>query len=171
METLASIEGLASRFEDRPVSTIGRMEALSLLLVDAVRNAYRGASAVLGASAEPVRNFETRVPNIKDLRDRFEHFDAYLRGVGHAQTGGRGKPALELGGQTGLAVAHSNGGGPGGHTITVEVYEAGGKATVYTLATRAAVEAAQLLTRAVVEAAGLDDARHADCTTCYVRCR
>jgi len=58
------------------------MDALSLVVIDAINNTYRGARAVVGPIAPSIVRFEKAVPDIRNLRNRLEHFDAYLRGRG-----------------------------------------------------------------------------------------
>lgn len=142
-----------------PADSVGARDALALVLVDAVRNTYRGALNVLGQRDAAVAAFDTAVPDLKDLRDRFEHFDAYLGGTGHTQAERRGPP-LDAGGATRLSISASSGGGPEGHTIRVDVAERNGEQS-YRLESRTAVRSAQRLARATIERAGLDDDRHA----------
>lgn len=146
-----------------PASSIGAMDALTLAAIDAVHNTYRGACVVLGSTDPAVVRFEAEVQGIKALRNRLEHFDAYLRGEGFAQRE-RNSPPLTMGDKIGLAIPMS-GGGPGGHSIIVTVQEKDCEKT-YTLRVRPAVEAARRLARAVTIAVGFDDQRHQGCVTC-----
>jgi hypothetical protein len=103
---------------------------------------------------------------MKELRDRFEHFDEYLRGEGLAQRSGRRGPGLDLQGLPGLEITGSRGGGRGGHTIDVKVREAGGDIH-YMLMTQTVVDAARVLAFDTVDRAGLLDEQHiARCSMC-----
>jgi hypothetical protein len=135
-----------------------------VVVIDAVRNTYRGAAAALGRNSDAVRAFEERQPDLSVVRDRFEHFEDYLRGRGNGQREGSTMLALE--GHVGLEIRSSSGGGPGGHSIEVAVRELDGAKT-YFIETRAAVTAACVLARAVLENVGLYDDRHAErCLYC-----
>lgn len=150
--------------DESPGSSIGARDALSLVVIDAVRNTYRGATAVLGDDSDAVRVFEERQPDLKVVRDRFEHFEDYLRGAGHAQK--TGKSMMVLDDLIGLAISSSSGGGPGGHSIEVTVREQNGEKT-YSIETGAAVDAARTLARVVLTEVGLYDDQHADrCLYC-----
>lgn len=152
--------------EERPASSVARRDALSLVLVDAVRNVYRGASAILGVEARAVRVFEEGAAGMKDLRDRLEHFDAYLTGRGFAQTGGPRRPPIDLAEAIGLQLTMSEGGGPGGHTINVVVAGAD-ENEHYVFETRSVVEAARRLAGEALVAAGLMTEDHSRlCSTC-----
>lgn len=149
-----------------PVGSVGKRNVLALVLLDAVRNTYRGAQAALGQGNPDVLHFEQSTPRMKELRDRFEHFDEYLQGIGRMQRQRRGRPALNLGGLPGLEITASQGGGRDGHSIDVKVVELTGD-THYTLMTRSTVEGACKLARTTLNHAGLLDARHlAKCSAC-----
>ena len=153
----------ASWDEDDPVGSIGRRDVLSLVLLDAVRNTYRGAKAVLGSDHPQVLIFE-EIPDVKDLRDRFEHFDEYLRGAGRAQRNEAHQTAFGAG--DALTIVSSEGGGSGGHTIRVRVRESAGD-KLYVLQTRTAVRGAGELARAAIDQVGLLDERHLmKCKSC-----
>jgi hypothetical protein len=158
-------EQLESTWDDEsPASSIGARDALSLVVIDAVRNTYRGAAAALGPDSDPVRTFEERQPDLKVVRDRFEHFEDYLRGTGRAQKSG--KELLALDDLFGLEIRSSSGGGPGGHSIKVAVRERDGEKT-YVIQTGAAVDAARVLAPAVLAQVGLYDEQHAErCVFC-----
>jgi hypothetical protein len=149
---------------DNPAASVGLRDALLLVIVDAVRNTYRGAQAVLGADSPRVRAFEESQPDLKGVRDRFEHFDDYLRGTGNAQK--TGSTMLSSDDVIGLDVRSSSGGGLGGHSIDVAVRERDGEKT-YTVQTGLAVDAACILACAVLEEVGLYDDGHAErCVYC-----
>ena len=150
--------------DENPGSSVGARDALSLVVVDAVRNTYRGAAAAIGQDSDAVRAFEECQPDLKVVRDRFEHFEEYLRGSGNAQTTGR--ITLALDDRIGLEIRSSSGGGQGGHSIEVVVRERDGEKS-YLIETRAAVNAARVLARAVLGEVGLYDDRHAaQCLCC-----
>lgn len=161
-DTSAHLESIWD--DERPASSIGARDSLSLLVVDAVRNTYRGAAAALGADSDPVRAFERSQPELKAVRDRFEHFEEYLRGTGNAQrTKGAG---LTLDEAAALEIRSSSGGGAGGHTIEVAVRERKGE-KVYRIETGLAVEAARILACSVLTQLELYDDRHAEhCRHC-----
>lgn len=166
VSTLEHLESIWD--EEDPVRSLGRRDALSLVVIDAVRNVYRGGLAVLGPEDSNILAFEERAGGMKDLRDRLEHFDSYLEGRGFAQTGGYGRPPLALDGAIGLRLVMSAGGGPGGHTITVAVVEAHGNEEEFVFESRSVVDAARRLGGACLEAAGLMDERHRErCSTCH----
>lgn len=107
-----------------PVGSVASRDVLALVLLDAVRNTYRGACSTLGTSNDEVLAFDQAAPGMKALRDRFEHFDEYLRGEGRAQRSKSRVQGIDLDGIPGLNITSSRGGGPGGHTIDVTVVEA-----------------------------------------------
>lgn len=144
--------------EDEVATSIGARDCLSLVLVDAIRNVYRGAVAVCGPKAEAVAAFETELPTLKDLRDRLEHFDEYVVGKGRAQKSAEDAPK-------GIKITTSEGGGPDGHVVTIAVAERS-RTEPYKFASRTATDAARRLAWAIVSAAGLDDARHQRCLIC-----
>src|SRR4051812_38361828 len=147
--TLARME--TSWDDEDPVRSIGERDVLALVVVDAVRNTHRGACAVLGPKSAAVQAFERKLPDIKKLRDRLEHFDDYVRGNGWAQQ--QERQPLELDGSIGLEITSSTGGGSGGHTIEVKVRgRKGDKA--FLLETRPTVYAARELARETIEAVG-----------------
>lgn len=149
-----------------PVGSLGKRDVLALVVLDAVRNTYRGARAFLGNDHASVSGFEQSASGMKELRDRFEHFDEYLRGEGLAQRSGRRGPGLDLQGLPGLEITGSRGGGHGGHTIDVKVREAEGDIH-YTLMTQTVVDAARVLARDTIDRAGLLDEQHvARCSKC-----
>ncbi|MBM7081323.1 hypothetical protein [Micromonospora humidisoli] len=157
---------LESIWDDEMIATsIGTRDALSLVLVDAIRNVQRGAEKVCGKGSAAVSAFVASQPTLKDLRDRFEHFDAYVVGDGHGQRG-NGQPPLILDVPSGIEVSASQSGGDGGHIIVVKVSERTGPRE-YLFSSRAATDAARVLARETVRAAGLLDWRHEEkCKTC-----
>ncbi|MFI1195323.1 hypothetical protein ACH4T9_18960 [Micromonospora sp. NPDC020750] len=157
---------LESIWDDEMIATsIGTRDALSLVLVDAIRNVQRGAEKVCGKGSAAVSTFVASQPTLKELRDRFEHFDAYVVGDGHAQRG-KGQPPLILDVPSGIEVSASQGGGDGSHIIVVKVSEKFGPRE-YLFSSRAATDAARVLARETVRAAGLLDERHKKkCKTC-----
>ncbi|MEU5941840.1 hypothetical protein ABZ807_22250 [Micromonospora sp. NPDC047548] len=158
---------LESTWDDEAVgASIGARDALSLVLVDAIRNVHRGAEKVCGADSKAVRAFVTAQPALKDLRDRFEHFDAYVVGDGYAQRS-KGQPPLIMDATSGIEISASHGGGDDdGHIVVVKVAEKAGPKE-YLFASRAATDAARVLAWETVRAAGLADERHAkECKTC-----
>lgn len=161
--TLTSLE--AAWDDESPAASVGARDALTLVLVDAVRNAYRGAAAVLGSDHSALQTFERAVPSLKDLRDSLEHFDAYLRGTGHRQPQPSG-PDAQADQAAPMTVVASAGGGPQGHTVQVAVREKTGTQT-YEFATGTAVNAARTLARTALEHTGLYNQRHAaECRHC-----
>lgn len=154
----------AIRDDENPVSAIGARDTLSLVVIDAVRNTYRGAAAALGGKSRAVQTFERDQPDLKVVRDRIEHFEDYLRGTGHAQKSNGER--LQLGDDVGLEIRASSGGGRGGHTIEVGVREHSGE-RLFRIEAGAAVTASRVLAAAVLEQAGLFDERHAaHCAYC-----
>lgn len=53
-----------------------------MVLIDAVRKFIRGAELAVGKDSEIVQRFSEEHPEFKDLRDRFEHHEDYVRGIG-----------------------------------------------------------------------------------------
>ncbi|MGA3541561.1 hypothetical protein ACK8GE_19945 [Micromonosporaceae bacterium DT194] len=159
-------EQLESTWDDEAIgASIGARDALSLVLVDAIRNVHRGAEKVLGADSKDVRAFVGAQPNFKDLRDRFEHFDAYVVGDGYAQRR-RGQPPLTMAATSGIEISASCGGGDDGHIVVVTVIEETGPKG-YLFASRAATDAARVLAWETLRVAGLLDERHVkECKTC-----
>jgi hypothetical protein len=157
---------LESTWDDEAVgASIGARDALSLALVDAIRNVHRGAEKVCGADSKAVRAFVTAQPALKDLRDRFEHFDAYVVGSGYAQRGME-QPSQIMDASSGIEISVSHGGGDQGHVVVVKVAEKSGPKE-YQFASRAATDAARVLAWETARVAGLVDERHAkECKTC-----
>ena len=154
-----------SRSRIRQASELGRRDAMTMVLVDAVRNVVRGAEQAVGRDNDLVTRFNRRHPTIKTLRDRFEHYEDYVRGTGDAQRTGkrrRGQP-LTLDG-AGIEVGASEGGGPEGHLIRIEVVErdADDQPTVivYEAPTRQITIAVRQLARDLLAEVGLLDERH-----------
>lgn len=161
--TLQSVE--ATWDNESPAASLGVRDALALVLVDAVRNTYRGAAAVLGSHHSAIRTFELAVPGLKDLRDSLEHFDVYLRGTGRRQPQ-LGAPNDRVGRAARMEFVDSAGGGSRGHTARVAVREKTGMQT-YLFATGTAVNAARMLARTTLEHTGLYSQSHvAACRHC-----
>lgn len=169
-ETYETIESIST--PESPATEIGRRNVMTMVLVDAVRNVVRGAELALGRDSEIVQRFSDDHPTLKDLRDRFEHYEDYVRGTGIAQRTGKrrnGDP-LELE-KEGIRISASSGGGPEGHVVTVVVIERDGnnRATrvVYQAPSRIIAVAVRHLARALVDAAGMLDERHLEaCEMC-----
>jgi hypothetical protein len=75
---------LGSEFEDAQVDV--------MLFADALRNVLRGAERVLDKKHAAVVAFLEAVPDVRHVRDMFEHFDEYVEGVGHRQKDGSVEP-------------------------------------------------------------------------------
>jgi hypothetical protein len=166
--TCQNLEGAWN--DEAPAASIGMRDAFSIALVEAIRNVYRGAVIVCGTNSEAVRAFEAEAPILKRLRDRLEHFDEYVTGEGRAQRPRRKSNACneggsDLAGPKGINITASEGGGPDGHVIAVEVVERSGPVT-YRFASRPTTDAARTLAWATLVAAGIDDPRHKDCVVC-----
>lgn len=143
-----------------------------MLLVDAVRNLVKGAETYLGPDNELVRRFNEAHPDLKALRNRFEHYEDYLRGTGIAQLEGRkrGGTPLELD-TAGIDIPESSGGGPEGHLVSITLTERGsaGEAmkVTYQAPSKTITVAARRLARDLLNAAGMLDERHlARCEIC-----
>ncbi|WP_225755449.1 hypothetical protein [Actinotalea sp. Marseille-Q4924] len=151
-----TLEHLEDSWVDaEPASSIGGRDALSLVVIDAVRNVYRGAKATLPRDSPALARFDGAHPQLVRIRDFFEHFDEYVAGRGRIQQKA-GTPADE---GIGMQWKRSASGGPSGHTMVIAVRE-GGERAEYEVNATLAVKAAQMLARAVLEHAGLLDARH-----------
>lgn len=145
---------------------------MTMVLVDAVRNVVRGAEQATGRDSDIVRRFNDDHPTLKTLRDRFEHYEDYVRGRGDAQRSGRrrsGDP-LELD-TTGIEVTASEGGGPEGHLVRISVTERADDdqpaEIVYEAPTRQITIAVRRLARDVLAETSLLDERHlAACEIC-----
>ncbi|MEV6268982.1 hypothetical protein AB0L64_17555 [Kribbella sp. NPDC051936] len=111
-------------------------------------------------------------PTLKEVRDRLEHYDDYVRGSGNAQRAGgrwRGEP-LTLA-MSGLNLPASRGGGPEGHVVQVSVTERAEDGTpvevTYDVATRVIALATRTLARDMLDEAGLLDDYHVErCEMC-----
>ncbi|QCW49536.1 hypothetical protein FE634_02305 [Nocardioides dongxiaopingii] len=92
--------------------------------MDAARNVVRGAEQAVDRDNDLVLRFNERHPTLKTLRDRFEHYEDYVRGTGDAQRTGRRRNGelLTLDG-AGIEVAASEGGGAEGHLVRIAVVE------------------------------------------------
>lgn len=169
-QTYETIESIS--IPDSPASELGRRDAMTMVLVDAVRNVVRGAEQILGEDSDLVRRFSQAHPTLKTLRDRFEHYEDYVRGSGIAQRTGRkrsGEPlALDT---TGIEISASEGGGPEGHLVRVVVIERGpdDKPTevTYEAPSRQIAVAVRRLARDLLAETGMLDERHlAACEIC-----
>lgn len=118
-ETLESIS-----IPESPATETGRRDVMTMVLVDAVRNVARGAESSFGQGSELVRRFNESHPQLKNLRDRFEHYEDYVRDTGSAQSEGSkwGGTPLELD-TAGIEISASSGGGPEGHLVCIAVIE------------------------------------------------
>lgn len=157
---------------DSPASELGRRDAMTMVLVDAVRNVVRGAERALGTGSELVQRFNKEHPTLKTLRDRFEHYEDYVRGTGNAQrTGRRSKGDPLTLDRAGIEVAASEGGGAEGHLVRISVIErdADDQLTevLYEAPSRLVTIAVRQLARDLVSEVGLLDERHlAACEIC-----
>lgn len=157
---------------DSPASELGRRDAMTMVLVDAVQNVVRGAEKLLGRDSAAVRRFNEEHPNLKQLRDRFEHYEDYVRGTGFDQREGkkmRGTPlTLET---TGLRVTASEGGGPEGHIVHLVAIERGPDGdpveVSYEAPSRDIAVAVRTLARDLLEEASMLDEDHTSrCAMC-----
>ncbi|MDN3243040.1 hypothetical protein [Glycomyces tritici] len=171
MWALAASEVLAAMERPREDNvSFGHRDALTLALVDASHNVIRGAEKLLPNEHSLLQQFKTEHPELTRIRDRFEHFDEYVRGVGWRQDR-EGKLGLanDLT-SAGLDFLSSSGGGPEGHVLEVEVFEnEGGKleSRTYSVPTRTLTVAVRQLARSALDAAGLIDQKHLDhCEMC-----
>lgn len=71
------------------------METELLMFVDALNNARRGAVATLGSDHEAIKEFDARVPGLKQLRDQLEHHDEYAAGRGQLQKWAQVRPGYQ----------------------------------------------------------------------------
>lgn len=101
----------------RDLGATGR-DLSGLLLVQAARNAYRGATRLLGKDSSAIKVFEESQADMRDLRDRLEHFDDYVLGRGRAQTASK----VKVGDRARLRQTQSCGSGDS-HAFTVECEE------------------------------------------------
>lgn len=169
-QTYQTIESIS--MPESPATEIGRRDAMTMVLVDAVRNVVRGSELAVGKDSEIIQRFSEEHPALKDLRDRFEHYEDYVRGTGDAQRKGRrrkGDP-LELE-HEGIRISASSGGGPEGHLASVVVIErdANDEATeiAYEAPSRTMAVAVRRLVRDLVDAADMLDERHLEaCEIC-----
>lgn len=144
---------------------IARRDAMTMVLVDAVRNVVRGAELALGVDSDAVRRFNKEHPDIRELRNRFEHYEEYVMGTGLGQRAGRKYRGASLELDTaGIDVVASEGGGPEGHLVRVVVRERGdddGMTEVtYEAPSRKIAVAACRLARELVSAANMLDECH-----------
>lgn len=123
-QTYETIESIS--IPESPASEVGRRDAMTMVLVDAVRNVVRGAEQILGADSDVVRRFNEAHPTLKTLRDRLEHYEDYVRGTGIAQRTGKRRNGAPLALDTaGIWISASEGGGPEGHLVRLVVMERG----------------------------------------------
>lgn len=152
--------------DENPATSIGRMDSMALVLVDAANNVVRGARAALGKDHELVKVFDEAHPTLKDIRDSLEHFEEYVQGKGNRQKRAVGKKAKgELGLETaGLDLPHSFGGGGEGHVVTLTVIEPDERGDIvereYEIATGTLSLSVRALTRDVALEVGLFDEDH-----------
>lgn len=169
-QTYETIESLS--IPGSPATEIGRRDAMTMVLVDAVRNVVKGAELTLGQESEVIRRFNDEHSGLKNLRDRFEHYEDYVMGTGIAQREGKtrkGKP-LELN-RAGIDISMSSGGGPEGHLVSIVVIERDSNdrptEVTYEAPSRTFAIAARRLARDLLEAAEMLDERHLDgCEIC-----
>ena len=162
-QTYEAIETIS--IPDSPASELGRRDAMTMVLVDAVRSVVRGAEQAVGTNSAIVRRFNEMHPTLKALRDRFEHYEDYIRGTGFAQRT-RHKPKgipLELE-KAGIRISASEGGGSEGHLVCVSVIErdADDQPTevVYEAPSRLITVAVRRLARDLITETGVLDDRH-----------
>lgn len=165
-QTYVTIESIS--IPESPATEAGRRDAMTMVLVDAVRNIVKGAETCLGPSNELVRRFNEEHPDLKDLRDRFEHYEDYLRGTGFAQRERRRGLELDT---AGIDIPESSGGGPEGHLVSITVTERGSdgetKKVTYKAPSKTITVAARRLARDLLDAAGMLDKKHfARCEIC-----
>lgn len=169
-QTYETIESIS--IPDSPASELGRRDAMVMVLVDAVRNVVKGAEQVLGEDSDLIRRFSEAHPMLKTLRDRFEHYEDYVRGSGIAQRTGqrRNGAPLELN-TAGIEIAASEGGGPEGYLVRVVVIERDSNdepiEVPYVAPSRQIAVAVRRLARDLLAETGLLDDRHlAACEIC-----
>jgi hypothetical protein len=153
-----TLDALDARWDDDDLAgSIGARDALTIMLIDAIRNVVRGAVRVLGPGHAALTAFDIAQPNLKDLRDRLEHFDDYLLGTGRQQDAAA--PSLPM-------TFRSSSGTNDGHIVHVTVEEKSGKKE-YQLQTVRALADARTLMLAVLSAQGRDDDIHRErCWLC-----
>lgn len=152
-------ETLDARWDDEdPAGSIGARDALTLVLIDAIRNVVRGSERTLGVDHPALRAFGEAQPSLKDFRDRLEHFDDYLLGTGFRQDKSVPPPPLPM-----RFVSSS---GNDGHTVYITVHEKTG-AREYRLDTASAIADARTLMLSLLVAEERDDEQHqARCWLC-----
>jgi hypothetical protein len=151
----------AAHWDDHaPASSAGKFDAFTLVFVDAVRNVYRGASRVLPKGHSALKEFDERLPEVKELRDRLEHFDEYVAGRGRNQN------VRDRDGAIGLEIVGSSGGGPSGHTVEIRTREDGIE-RLFVVETTEILEGARTLVLKMLQSLGRDDDRHQRlCSVC-----
>ena len=160
------------RLPESPATEAGRRDALTMSLINAVRNVARGAELALGRQDPVIQDFKRNNNELTEIRDRFEHYEEYLLGQGKFQRKGhesRGNP-LELD-TDGLEIKGSRGGGPDGHVVEVVVYERDENDECFKreldLPAKSIVIAARCLARDVLQAIGkLDNFHLQRCDIC-----
>ena len=169
-QTFETIESIS--IPESPATELGRRDAMTMVLVDAVRNVVRGAEQAVGTDSDLVQRFNEEHPTLKTLRDRFEHYEDYVRGTGNAQRTGRRRKGEPLSlNRAGIEVTASEGGGTEGHLvhISVVVRDEDDQPTeiLYEAPTRQMVIAVRRVARDLVVATGvLDDIHLARCEIC-----
>jgi hypothetical protein len=170
-----TLEQLEATWDDSsPASSIGARDSLSLVLTDASSNVLRGAEKVFGRDHAVIKRFtdkEGPLAELRDLRNRLEHFDDYLNGTGKAQNKSQD---LSSGDVVGMCLHMSASGiGNNGHTVQIKVLEKEPEDStklvpkLYELKTRRVVEAVIALARATLDHVELLDAKHlAACRFC-----
>ncbi|KHS51687.1 hypothetical protein [Brevibacterium linens] len=165
-ETIESIS-----IPESPATEAGRRDAMTMVLVDAVRNVARGAESSFGRGCELIRRFNEAHPQLKNLRDRFEHYEDYVRGAGVAQREGRKRSGTPLELDTAGIEISASSGGPEGHLVCIAVVERDGNGqpakVKYEAPSKTITAAVRQLARDLVEAAGMLDEHHLDrCEIC-----
>lgn len=160
-----SIESIPIGRSESPASATGQRDAMAMVLVTAAQNVRRGAEALLGRGNAVIHRRHKEGKVLRQIRNYLEHFDAYLEGSGNRQRKYHKKDGAALDLDTpGLHISSSRGGGPDGHTVSIEVTErrkCGGTVhATHEIPTRTIVVAARTLTRDVFKELGLLDERH-----------
>lgn len=161
---------------ESPATESGRRDAMTMVLVNAVRNVVRGAESSFGKDSELVRRFDIANPNFKDLRDRFEHYEDYVKGSGFAQRKGSKRCGTPLELDTpGIEIFASEGGGTEGHLVCIVVAELGSngqpRRMTYRAPSKTITAAARKLARDMFDEAGvLDEGHLSKCEICANPC-
>lgn len=147
--------------KDDSIQFLSHLDSLTVLMVLAANNVRRGAEELLPPDHAALLRFTADWPELKDLRDTLEHFDAYALGAGKRQSrGDRTEPHPFSG------IVSTTGSVGRFHSVDFESVEHG-KTCRRTVSVRDLAQSCYRLVRAAVDEHGPDRPDHVQlCPIC-----